>query len=80
MGRSPCLLTETPMPSQNVLPLDRSAENRFTRLGPDDLNEGEIDSLLDLALKVLARRHRRGVSAPEDRRAQVRGVRLCLRR
>ena len=62
------------MPSQNVLPLDRSAENRFTRLGPDDLNEGEFDSLLDLALKVLARRHRRGepLTSPEASRAYLR--------
>ena len=39
------------MPSQNVLPLDRVPENRFSGLGPDDINEGETDSLLDLALE-----------------------------
>ncbi len=62
------------MPSQNVLPLDRPAENRFARLGRDDLNEGEIDSLLDLALKVLTRRHRRGepLTSPETSRAYLR--------
>ncbi len=62
------------MPSQNVLPLDRPAENRFARLGPDDLNDGEIDSLLDLALRVLAHRHRRGepLTSPEASRAYLR--------
>jgi hypothetical protein len=38
------------MPLQNVPPIDRAPENRFSGLGPDDLNEGEIDSLLALAL------------------------------
>ncbi len=62
------------MPSQNVLPLDRYPENRFADLGPTDLNAGEIDSLLDLALKVLAHRHRRGESltSPEATRAYLR--------
>ncbi len=62
------------MPSQNVLPLDRPAENRFAGLGPDDLNEGETDSLLDLALRVLAHRHRRGepLTSPEASRAYLR--------
>ena len=50
------------------------AENRFAGLGPDDLNEGEIDSLLDLALEVLAQRHRRGepLTSPEASRAYLR--------
>ncbi len=48
------------MPSQNVLPLDHPAENCFPGLGTDDLNEGEIDSLLDLALRVLLRRNPTG--------------------
>jgi DNA repair protein RadC len=62
------------MPSQNVLPIDRAPENRFSGLGPDDLNEGETDSLLDLALSVLAQRHRRGepLTSPEASRAYLR--------
>ena len=62
------------MPSQNVLPIDRRPQNRFTGLGPDDLNEGELDSLLDLALRVLAHRHRRGepLTSPEASRAYLR--------
>jgi DNA repair protein RadC len=62
------------MPSQNVLPIDRAPENRFTGLGPDDLNPVEIDSLLDLALEVLAQRHRRGepLTSPEASRAYLR--------
>ena len=62
------------MPSQNVLPIDRHQENRFSLLGPDDLHEGEMRSLLDLALKVLAHRHRRGESltSPEATRAYLR--------
>ncbi len=62
------------MPSQNVLPLDRHQENRFSHLGPDDLYAGEIRSLLDLALRVLAHRHRRGepLTSPEATRAYLR--------
>ncbi|MEA3275558.1 MAG: DNA repair protein RadC [Pseudomonadota bacterium] len=62
------------MPSQNVLPIDRAPENRFSGLGPDDLRDEEIDSLLDLALKVLAHRHRRGepLTSPEASRAYLR--------
>ena len=62
------------MPSQNVLPIDRAPEDRFSGLGPDDLNEGETDSLLDLALEVLAQRHRRGepLTSPEASRASLR--------
>jgi DNA repair protein RadC len=62
------------MPSQNVLPIDRAPENRFSGLGPDDLNDGETDSLLDLALSVLAQRHRRGepLNSPEASRAYLR--------
>ena len=62
------------MPLQNVLPLDRAPENRFSGLGPDDLHPGEIDHLLDLALKVLAHRHRRGepLTSPEASRAYLR--------
>ena len=62
------------MQSQNVLPIDRIPENRFSGLGPDDLNPGEIDSLLDLALSVLAQRHRRGepLTSPEASRAYLR--------
>jgi DNA repair protein RadC len=65
---------EIAMPSQNVLPIDRAPENRFSGLGPDDLNPGEIDSLLDLALKVLAHRNRRGepLTSPEASRAYLR--------
>ncbi len=62
------------MPSQNVLPIDRAPENRFTGLGPDDLHEGEMRSLLDLALKVLAHRPRKGepLTSPEASRAYLR--------
>lgn len=62
------------MPLQNVLPLDRAPENRFSGLVPDDLHPGEIDHLLDLALKVLAHRHRRGepLTDPEASRAYLR--------
>ncbi len=62
------------MPSQNVLPIDRHQENRFSHLGPDDLNDREIDSVLDLALRVLAHRHRRGepLTSPETSRAYLR--------
>ena len=57
------------MPSQNVLPLDR-----FQGLRPDDLYEREVDSLLNLALRVLAHRNRRGepLTSPEDSRAYLR--------
>jgi DNA repair protein RadC len=62
------------MSSQYLLPLDRPAENRFARLGPEDLNDREIDALLDLALRVLAHRHRRGepLTSPEASRAYLR--------
>jgi DNA repair protein RadC len=62
------------MPSPNVLPIDRHQNDRFAGLGPDDLHPGEIDSLLDLALKVLAHRHRRGepLTSPEATRAYLR--------
>ncbi len=62
------------MPSQNVLPLDRQPENRFAGLGPDDLDEREVNSLLDLALEVLAHRHRGGESltSPGATRAYLR--------
>ena len=62
------------MPLQNVLPLDRVPENRFSGIGPDDLHPGEIDHLLDLALKLLAQRHRRGepLTDPEASRAYLR--------
>jgi DNA repair protein RadC len=75
MGRSPCLhFLEIAMPSQNVLPIDRVPANRFSGLGPDDLNDGEIDSLLELALTVLAHRHRKGepLTSPESSRAYLR--------
>jgi DNA repair protein RadC len=62
------------MPSPNVLPIDRRQNDRFAGLEPDDLHPGEIDSLLDLALKVLAHRHRRGepLTSPEATRAYLR--------
>jgi DNA repair protein RadC len=62
------------MPSQYVLSIDHAPEKRFSGLGPDDLNEGETDSLLDLALEVLAQRHRRGepLTSPEASRAYLR--------
>ena len=62
------------MPSQNVLPIDRPQQERFAGLRPDDLDEGEIDALLDLALRVLAHRHRRGepLTSPAGTRAYLR--------
>ncbi len=61
------------MPLQNVLPIDHQ-RNRFAGLNPADLHQEEIDSLLDLALKVLAQRHRRGkpLTSPEASRAYLR--------
>jgi len=53
---------------QNVLPLNTGANDRFTQIRPSDLSETEQASLVQLALKILRARHRRGrlLSSPQD--------------
>ena len=53
---------------QNVLPLTTGASDRFTQIRPSDLSETEQASLVQLALKILRARHRRGrlLSSPQD--------------
>lgn len=53
---------------QNVLPLTTGASNRFTQIRPSDLSETEQASLVQLALKILRARHRRGrlLSSPQE--------------
>lgn len=53
---------------QNVLPLNTGASDRFTQIRPSDLSETEQASLVQLALKILRARHRRGriLSSPQD--------------
>lgn len=55
---------------QNVLPLTTGASNRFTQIRPSDLSETEQASLVQLALKILRARHRRGrlLSSPQETR------------
>ena len=50
------------------------SENRFAGLKPDDLTEAEAESLTDLALRVLAARHRKGqaIESPAQSRAYLR--------
>ena len=59
------------MPSR---PLRSAPPDRFADLAPHDLTPAETDSLIRLALAVLAERHRPGVtlSNPEDTRAYLR--------
>jgi hypothetical protein len=50
------------------------SENRFAGVEPEDLTEPEAQSLMDLALRVLAARHKKGqVSC-----AGVFGIRIPL--
>ena len=50
------------------------SENRFAGLKPDDLTEAEAESLTDLALRVLAAKHRKGraLESPEQTQAYLR--------
>ncbi len=50
------------------------SENRFAGLKPDDLTEAEAGSLIDLALRVLAARHREGqvIESPAQSQAYLR--------
>jgi len=59
------------MPSR---PLRSAPPDRFADLAPQDLTPPEADSLIRLALAVLADRHRPGVAlgSPEDTRAYLR--------
>jgi DNA repair protein RadC len=59
------------MPSR---PLRSAPPDRFADLAPHDLTPAETDSLIRLALAVLADRHRPGVAlgSPEDTRAYLR--------
>jgi DNA repair protein RadC len=56
------------------------SENRFAGLKPDDLTEAEAESLTDLALRVLAARHRKGqaIENPAHTQAYLR-LRLAER-
>jgi len=49
-------------------------ENRFAGLEPEELNESEAGSVMDLALRVLAARHRKGqaIENPEQTQAYLR--------
>lgn len=55
-------------------PLRSAPPDRFADLAPHDLTPAETDSLIRLALAVLADRHRPGVAlgSPEDTRAYLR--------
>ena len=50
------------------------SENRFAGLKPDDLTEAEAESLTDLALRILAARHRKGqaIESPAQSQAYLR--------
>ena len=49
-------------------------ENRFADIEPEDLTEPEAESLMDLALRVLAARHKKGqvLENPEQTQAYLR--------
>ena len=49
-------------------------ENRFAGLEPEELNESEAESVMDLALRVLAARHEKGqaLENPEQTQAYLR--------
>ena len=49
-------------------------ENRFAALKPDELTESEVGSVMDLALRVLAIRHKKGqpLENPEQTQAYLR--------
>ena len=48
--------------------------NRFAGLAPEELNKSEAESVMDLALRVLAARHRKGqaLENPEQTQAYLR--------
>jgi len=50
------------------------SENRFAGIEPEDLTEPEAQSLMDLALRVLAARHKKGqvLENPEQTQAYLR--------
>ena len=62
------------MHRQNVLPFGPHGEDRFAGLKPHDIGEDEAQSLVNLALAVLAARHRPGQSltSPEETQAYLR--------
>ena len=62
------------MHRQSVLPFGPHGEDRFAGLRPEELGEGEVQSLVSLALAVLAQRHRPGQSLtrPDETRAYLR--------
>jgi DNA repair protein RadC len=62
------------MPTKNLLSIDPVPEDRFAGLGPADLHDEEMESLLALALEVLGQRHRRGepLTSSEASRAYLR--------
>jgi len=49
-------------------------DNRFAGLEPEELNESEAESLMDLVLRVLAARHKKGqaLENPEQTQAYLR--------
>ena len=49
-------------------------DNRFAGLEPEELNESEAESVMDLALQVLAARHKKGqaLENPEQTQAYLR--------
>ena len=61
--------------------LTRATEDRFSGLSPTELNEMEQQSLVALALSLLANRHRAGVllSSPDETRSYLR-LRLAERK
>jgi DNA repair protein RadC len=61
--------------------LARATEDRFNGLSPSELNEMEKQSLVALALSLLANRHRAGVllSSPDETRSYLR-LRLAERK
>ena len=67
--------------NDRVTPVETTAEDRFGGLQPRELNDQEIQSLLALALRVLAERHQPGqaLSSPEETRAYLR-LRLAERK
>ncbi len=62
------------MQEQNVLPLIHEAGDRFAGLKPGDLRQGEVRSVMSLALEILSERHRPGQSltSPDETRAYLR--------
>ena len=67
--------------NDRVTPIATAAQDRFGGLQPRQLNDQEKQSLLALALTILAERHRPGqaLSSPEEARAYLR-LRLAERK